>query len=74
MNGENLLFVYPRRKGAGLAYWLETSGNLLSNDWVASGYTELPGVGSIDADFEAISNSVPTAESQAFIRLMVEEQ
>ena len=67
-----MIFVYPRRIDSGLAYWLETSTNLVSNSWTNSGYAELPMNGTIDADFEAVTNTVPATDSQTFIRLRVE--
>ncbi|VGO23063.1 sulfatase-like hydrolase/transferase [Pontiella sulfatireligans] len=70
---EILEYIYPRRRHSGLVYAVETSSNLTSNDWVNSGYTELPVAGNIDADFEAVTNEVPTTNSQVFIRLMVGE-
>ncbi len=66
-------YVYPRRRASGLNYWLETSDNLLSNDWSNSGYTELPLTGNINADFEAVTNELPTDGSRTFIRLKIEE-
>lgn len=67
------LYVYPRRKDAGLTYLLETSSNLLSNDWKQSGYAEFPVAGSIDADFESVTNGMPISTNQMFLRLTVEE-
>ncbi len=66
-------YVYPRRLNSGLSYWLETSDNLLSNDWKTSGYMELPMVGNLDPDFEAVTNEVATTNNQAFIRLKISE-
>lgn len=71
-NDVDLVYVYPRRKDSGLNYWLETSTNLISSAWTNSGYTELPGVGAIDADFEAVTNEISISDSQGFIRLRVE--
>ena len=69
----NWLYVYPRRKNSSLTYWLETSTNLTANVWTNSGYTELVPPGNIDADFEAVTNAIPTATNQFFIRLRVKE-
>jgi len=71
--GGGMGYVYPRRKDSGLAYWLETSTNLISNVWTNNGYTELPMVGAIDPDFEAVTNQIPTAMDETFIRLRIEE-
>jgi arylsulfatase A-like enzyme len=70
----NFDYVYPRRKNAGLTYWLETNTNLGSNVWTSSGYTELPIPGRFDSQFEAVTNEVPTDKEQIFIRLRVKEQ
>lgn len=70
-NGGEMLYVYPRRIVSELTYWLETSDNLASN-WIAGGYTELPETGSIDADFESVTNAVPIAGDAGFIRLLIE--
>jgi hypothetical protein len=67
-------YVYPRRMNAGLLYTLETCDNLISNNWTAGGYTELPLKGSINADFEAVTNEIPVAADETFIRLHIEDQ
>jgi arylsulfatase A-like enzyme len=71
--GSTVRYVYPRRKDALLTYWLETSSNLVSGAWSDSGYTELPVTGTIDADFEAVTNEISTADDQTFIRLGISE-
>jgi len=38
---------------------------------VTAGYTEL-GAGTIDADFESVTNTVPITDNQGFVRLRVE--
>lgn len=73
IEGEWVLYVYPRRKNSGLDYRLETSTNLVSGTWTNSGYTELPTVGTIDPDFESITNQIPTELDETFIRLRIEE-
>jgi hypothetical protein len=70
LSGGDMIYVYPRRLGSTLAYWLETSGNLASN-WVDSGYSEI-GTGTIDAEFESVTNTMPAAGSEGFIRLMIQ--
>jgi hypothetical protein len=73
-NSSNVFhYVYPRRLNSGLSYWLETSDNLLSNDWKTSGYVELPMVGKLDPDFEAVTNEIPSIGNQTFIRLKISE-
>jgi arylsulfatase A-like enzyme len=66
-------YVYPRRKNADLIYTLNTSFNLMTNDWNNSGYVELPVKGWISADFEAVTNEIPLSADQTFIRLDIEE-
>ncbi|MDF7826658.1 putative glycoside hydrolase [Pontiellaceae bacterium B12227] len=68
-------YVYARRTtpGNSLTYWLETSSNLLSNDWKNGGYTELPNTGIIDSDFEAVTNWIDiTGKTNEYIRLKIE--
>jgi hypothetical protein len=67
--------VHARRKGAEaeLAYLLESTFNLTSNDWNVAEYTELPMVGSLDDDFEAVTNRINTAgKTNEYIRLKIE--
>jgi hypothetical protein len=72
-NGSMIEYIYPRRKDADLDYWLETSTNLVDGVWTNSGYTELPVPGTINADFEAVTNQIPTVPEETFIRLRIEE-
>ncbi len=72
--GSGLRYVYPRRKDAGLLYWLETSSNLVSGAWTNAGYTVLPDTGAYDADFESVTNAIPIMREETFIRLNVREQ
>jgi hypothetical protein len=66
-------YTYARRLTQDLDYRLESCSNLLSNDWAGSVYTELPEVGTIDSDFEAVTNHMDTAgRSNEFIRLVIE--
>ena len=50
----------------------ETSTHRMSGSWTDSGYTELPGTGTIDADFESVTNEISTVNDQTFIRLRIE--
>jgi hypothetical protein len=65
-------YVYRRRRDAadrGLHYDLSLRTNLLAGFWVADGYTET-GTAVIDADFEWVTNSIPTANTtNQFIRM-----
>ncbi len=74
ISGTDLEYVYARRKNSGLNYWLETSTNLVSNVWTNRGYTELPAVGNINADFDAVTNQLPIVMEETFIRLRIEVQ
>lgn len=74
--GSNIVeFIYARRLATEdeLSYSLESTSNLTSNDWNISTYTELPTTGTINADFESVTNRVDTAgKSKEFIRLKIE--
>jgi hypothetical protein len=70
--GSSFYYVYPRRRDAGLLYWLETNTNLLSGIWTNAGYTQLSGAGFWASGFDAVTNEVPTVPGQNFIRLRVE--
>ncbi|VGO12501.1 Arylsulfatase [Pontiella desulfatans] len=75
-NGTNWFeFVHPRRIGAEgeIAYRIESSSNLISNDWKTAAHTELPMTGSLDAAYEAVTNRIDTTgKTNEFIRLKVE--
>ncbi|MDF7808118.1 sulfatase [Pontiellaceae bacterium B12219] len=74
--GSNWLeYVYARRIGSEseLSYTLESASNLTSNDWNAAAYEELPIAGTLDADYEAVTNRIDTSgKINEFIRLNVE--
>ena len=75
-NAGTLEYVYRRRtdyEKRGLTYTLETTTNLVSNIWTNTG-TFVSGVGSVDADFDAVTNSVPTDEDQKMLRLNIDIQ
>jgi hypothetical protein len=67
-------YVYPRRRNAGLVYSVERCTNLVEGIWTTNDCVELPGAGPIDADFEAVTNLIPTYWKEGFIRLRIEEQ
>ncbi|MDF7823556.1 hypothetical protein P4B35_05985 [Pontiellaceae bacterium B12227] len=75
-DGTNFMeYVYARRIGseAELDYNLEAASNLVSNDWNTAEYTELPMAGSLDAEFEAVTNRIDTTgKTNEFIRLKIE--
>ncbi len=67
--------VHARRKGSSgeLNYVLESTPNLLANDWKAAAHVELPSTGNLDADYEAVTNRMDTlGKTNEFIRLIVE--
>ncbi|RKX40657.1 MAG: hypothetical protein DRP64_12345, partial [Verrucomicrobia bacterium] len=68
-----LTYVYPQRSAySGLTYYLELTDDLVVGGWVNSGYEE-QGTGTIDSDFDAVTNRVSTEiEDEQFIRLIIE--
>jgi dienelactone hydrolase len=62
--------VYHRLIGSDLLYMLEASSNLTAAVWGTDDVTET-GIGWIDADYEAVTNTVP-ADASGFARLTVE--
>ncbi len=74
--GTNWLeYVYRRRNDyidRGLDYAIETTTNLISNDWNTNGVTEI-GTALIDEEFDSVTNRVSTEEHAGqFLRLKVE--
>jgi hypothetical protein len=69
-------YVYAKRNDAaarGLDYHLELTGDLSSPAWTNNGYT-VKGTGTIDGEFDAVTNQIPTAsEDQQFIQLTIEK-
>lgn len=67
-------YVHPRRTtpDSGLLYRLELSDDLVAGTWTNGGYTELPNPGTLDPDFEAVTNRVPVDRDARFIRLLIE--
>jgi hypothetical protein len=67
-------YVYARRTTPdhGLTYAIETSTNLLSNDWNIGNAVEIAPAGIINADFEAVTNRIPAVDDAGFVRLRVE--
>ena len=73
--GTNWLeYVYPKRSAldSGLTYYLELTDDLIYHGWTNGGYT-VEGVGTINADFDAVTNRVPTMTDERFVRLIIEE-
>ncbi len=70
---ENMHYVYRRRTDAatrGLTYTLEECTNLISNDW--NTVTDPPsGIAPLETGFEAVTNQIPTTETNLFIRLRI---
>ncbi|MDF7809162.1 hypothetical protein P4E94_17075 [Pontiellaceae bacterium B12219] len=67
-------YVYPRREDSGLVYTIETSTNLLSNAWNASGYVELETTGTGSTGFESVTNEISMENDETFVRLIIKEQ
>ncbi len=66
-------YVYARRRDAaarGLEYTVEATSNLVSAAWSTNNITET-GAGSLDSDFESVTNQIPL-DAQGFMRLMIE--
>ena len=70
-DSDHMVFVNPRRKISGLVYQVETNTNLISGSWEPGGCS-VRGVGTIDADFEAVTNEVPITGNQRYVRLRIE--
>ena len=70
-----LEYVYAERNDAGdlgLTYWLEQTTDLVTGDWTNAHY-EVVDSGTLDGDFDTVTNRVPTdAEDALFIKLMIE--
>jgi dienelactone hydrolase len=68
-------YVYARRTTSGnsLTYTVESTSDLVSNDWETADSIELPVTGILDPDFEAVTNRIDTTgKTNEFIRLKVE--
>jgi hypothetical protein len=71
-----MTYVYPKQSDpySGLAYHLELNNDLIYGTWTNDGYSVV-GTGTINDDFDAVSNRVSTqTEGKQFIRLIIEEQ
>ena len=68
-------YVHPMRNtDSGLAYFLEVSDDLVAGGWT-NAYYEVAGTGATAyAEFDAVTNLVPTENDQRFIRLVIEQQ
>lgn len=68
-------YVHARRTtpGNGLAYYLEQNNDLVFGTWTNSGdYVEV-GIGTLDSDFESVTNWIPTTgKSKEFVRLIIQ--
>ena len=68
-------YVYPRRKNPyirGDSYSFETTDDLIYGSWTNDGSVVISGVGSIDAEFDAVTNQVPMDTDEKFIKRIVE--
>ena len=69
-------YIYPRQSdvNSGLTYYLELTDDLIYTPWANSGYEQV-GTGTIDSEFDAVTNRISTAiTDERFIRLMIEEE
>ncbi len=68
-------YVYPRRTGdSGLHYALELNPDLVSGSWSNIGTSAETGSGTLDVDFESVTNRISTAGMEKeFIRLIIEQ-
>ncbi len=75
-SGSIFEYIYPRRSApnSGLTYYLELTDDLTAGVWTNSGYTVAPVAGTINDDFEAVTNEISTVgKTNEFIRLRVIE-
>jgi len=68
-------YIYRRRLDAGdrgLTYALQLTSDLVSGSWSTNGYAKI-GAGTVDSDFESVTNRISTAgKTNEFIRLSIE--
>jgi hypothetical protein len=74
INGAGFEYIHAKRTGdSGLLYYLETTDNLISNDWKNTGYS-ISGTGAISGEFDAVTNLIAAgSHTQQFVRLVIEE-
>ncbi len=73
--GDWMTYVYPRRSDpdSGIAYHVEINDDLIYGHWTNANY-EVVGTGTIDSEFDSVTNRIPTdVKDEQFIRLIVEE-
>ncbi|MDF7809505.1 hypothetical protein P4E94_18830, partial [Pontiellaceae bacterium B12219] len=69
-------YVYARRIGSesDLDYTAQFGSSLVFTNWTTSGVVELPITGTIDADYESVTNRVDmTGKPVGFMQVTVEE-
>ncbi len=74
--GDWMDYVYPKRSdpNSGISYTMEVNTDLIYGQWTNANY-QLVGTGIIDAEFNSVTNRIPTdVEDKQFIRLRIEEQ
>ena len=74
--GDWMNYVYPKRShlNSGISYTMEVNDNLIYGTWTNANYESM-GTGFIDADFNSVTNRIPTdVEDEQFIRLRIEEE
>lgn len=68
-----MIYVHPKYKhDASLVYYLESTEDLLVNNWTNSGYTVIGTNVASEGDFDYITNSIPLEKEKTFMRLTVE--
>ncbi|RKX38330.1 MAG: hypothetical protein DRP64_15860, partial [Verrucomicrobia bacterium] len=75
VGGDWMDYVYPKRSSpnSGISYTMEVNDDLIYGTWTNANY-QLMGTGIIDAEFNAVTNRIPTdVEDKQFIRLVIEE-
>lgn len=73
-NWLEVVHAHRRNLEGNLSYVLETSSNLLPNDWKIGSAIKLPMTGTLDAEYEAVTNRIDTTgKTNEFIRLRIEQ-
>jgi hypothetical protein len=72
IDGANLVYVHAQRSDdQSLSFWLETTASLTIPNWSNSGYTVVA-TNVTGGVYDFVTNTVPTAADETFIRLRVQ--
>lgn len=64
--------TYPRRKELDQFTWtIESTTNLLRNEWITPPHLTFPGIDSMHPDFSTVSNIIPYSGDRMYLRLNV---